>query len=64
MAQPLCFGAKHFNNKFCHVTYFADHYLHCSSLHGSLSSSRLSLAEIGAENEGESKEDAEGMCVA
>lgn len=31
-----------------------------SSLHGSLSSSRLSLAEIGVENEGETKEEAEG----
>ena len=37
--------------------------LHCSSLHGSLSSSRLSLAEIGVENEGEAKEDAEGTLV-
>ena len=33
---------------------------HCSSLHGSLSSSRFSLAEIGVEIEGETKEDAEG----
>ena len=33
---------------------------HCSSLHGSLSSSRFSLAEIGGEVEGETKEDAEG----
>ena len=33
---------------------------HYSSLHGSLSSSRFSLAEIGVEIEGEPKEDAEG----
>ena len=33
---------------------------HYSSLHGSLSSSRFSLAEIGVEIEGEAKEDAEG----
>lgn len=32
------------------------------SLHGSRSSSHLSLVEIGVENEGESKEDTEGMC--